>query len=71
MEEDARIVEELLRPRRVRVDRGVAWAALSRDKKAVDGRTRLVLLEARGKPRIGVEVEEAEVRAALDALIAS
>jgi len=31
---------------------------------------RLVLLEAPGKPRIGVEVDEHKVRAALDVLIA-
>jgi shikimate kinase/3-dehydroquinate synthase len=70
LEEEARIVEELLRPQRARVDGEAAWAALSRDKKAVDGRARLVLLEARGKPRTGVEVDETAVRAALDALIA-
>jgi len=70
LEEEARVVEELLRPHPVRVDHEVAWAALLRDKKAVDGRTRLVLLESRGKPRIGVEVEETAVRTALDALIA-
>jgi shikimate kinase/3-dehydroquinate synthase len=69
LEEDARVVEELLRPRRVHVDREAAWAALARDKKATDGRPRLVLLEARGKPRVGVEVEPHDVRAALDSLI--
>jgi len=63
-------VEEVLRPERVRVDRDRAWAALKRDKKAENGRVRLVLLEAPGKPVHGVERPEAEVRAALDELIA-
>jgi shikimate kinase/3-dehydroquinate synthase len=69
LEQDARLVEELLRPRPVHVDRDAAWAALARDKKAADGRARLVLLEAPGKPQIGVELEPHEVRAALDSLI--
>ena len=47
-----------------------AWAALARDKKARDGKPRLVLLEAPGKPVTGVERPEAEVRAALNDLIA-
>jgi shikimate kinase/3-dehydroquinate synthase len=62
-------VEEVLRPKRARVDRERAWAALLRDKKAADGRVRLVLLEAPGRPVHGVERSEAEVRAALDELI--
>jgi 3-dehydroquinate synthetase len=62
-------VEEALRPRRARVDRERAWAALLRDKKRADGRVRLVLLEAPGRPVHGVERPEAEVRAALDELI--
>ena len=49
-------VEETLRPEPVRVDRERAWAALARDKKAVGGTPRLVLLDAPGKPRVGVEV---------------
>ena len=69
LEEEARSVEELLRPGRVRVDRDAAWAALQRDKKAEDGRVRLVLLEGPGAPRVGVAVASDEVRAALDALI--
>jgi len=69
LEEEARLVEELLRPEPVRVDRAAAWAALARDKKSVAGRPQLVLLEAPGKPRIGVEVDEEVLRAALDALI--
>jgi 3-dehydroquinate dehydratase-2 len=56
--------------RPVSVDREVAWAALARDKKSVGGRVRLVLVEARGRPRIGVDVELEDVRAALDSLIA-
>jgi 3-dehydroquinate synthetase/shikimate kinase len=67
---DTSAVEETLRPERVRVDRDAAWAALARDKKAVGGTPRLVLLEAPGKPRIAVEVPRADVRAALDELIA-
>jgi len=64
-------VEELLRPKPVRVDRELAWAALARDKKAVGGVPRLVLLDAPGEPRVGVEVPAADVRAALDELIVS
>ena len=67
---DTKAVEETLRPEPVKVDREAAWAALARDKKAVGGTPRLVLLEAPGKPRVGVEVPPADVRAALDALIA-
>jgi shikimate kinase/3-dehydroquinate synthase len=62
-------VEETLRPRPVRVDRERAWSALLRDKKSEGGAPRLVLLERPGKPRLGVELPEHEVRAALDALI--
>lgn len=69
LEEGARTVKEVLQPRPVRVDREVAWAALLRDKKAAEGRPRLVLLETPGKPRIGVELGEDDVRAALDSLI--
>jgi shikimate kinase / 3-dehydroquinate synthase len=53
----------------VRVDRERAWDALQRDKKARDGKIRLVLLEGPGKPVVR-ESEPAEVRAALDKLIA-
>jgi shikimate kinase / 3-dehydroquinate synthase len=66
---DTAAVEETLRPERVRVDRDLAWAALARDKKVVGGVPRLVLLEAPGKPRLGVERPVAEVRAALNQLI--
>jgi 3-dehydroquinate synthetase/shikimate kinase len=67
---DTAVVEEQLRPEPVRVDRERAWAALARDKKAAGGVPKLVLLEAPGRPRIGVELPEADVRAALDSLIA-
>jgi 3-dehydroquinate synthetase len=63
-------VEQLLRPRAVRVDRERAWAALLRDKKVADGRVRLVLLDRPGRPRIADDVPEADVRRALDELIA-
>ena len=66
---DTAPVDEILRPKRVRVDRERAWEALRRDKKSRDGRVRLVLLEGPGRPVHGVERPEAEVRAALDALI--
>lgn len=64
------VVEAVLDPRPVPVNREEAWQALQRDKKVRDGRVRLVLLEAPGKPVWGVERPEAEVRGALDALIA-
>ncbi len=63
-------VERVLAPKPVRADREAAWAALKRDKKAKEGRARLVLLEAPGKSVWGYELPDAEVRAALDALIA-
>ena len=67
---DTSVVEEELRPEPVRVDRERAWAALARDKKAAGGVAKLVLLERPGAPRIGVELPERDVRAALDSLIA-
>jgi 3-dehydroquinate synthetase len=67
---DAAPVEESLRPRPVQADRDRAWAALRRDKKVEGGRIKLVLLEAPGRPIVGAELPEPEVRAALDALIA-
>jgi shikimate kinase/3-dehydroquinate synthase len=67
---DTSVVDETLRPRPVRVDRDVAWRALTRDKKGVRGTPRLVLLDSPGSPRVGVEVDGEDVRAALDALIA-
>ena len=68
--EAAATVERVLRPEKARVDREVAWRALGQDKKAAGGSPRLVLLDAPGRPRWGVELPEADVRAALDELIA-
>jgi 3-dehydroquinate synthetase len=67
---DTAVVDDVLRPEPVRVDRERAWAALARDKKVIGGVPRLTLLDAPGRPRVGAELPEAEVRAALDALIA-
>ena len=67
---DTAVVEEVLRPEPVHVDRERAWAALGRDKKSADGAPRLVLLDAPGRPRTGVELPDADIRQALDALIA-
>ncbi len=68
--QDTKPVEEVLAPRPVRVNRDRAWAALQRDKKREDGRVRLVLLDGPGRPVHGVDRPDAEVRAALDELIA-
>ena len=68
-DEAAAVVTKVLAPEPVRVDREAAWRAVSRDKKSVGGAPRLVLLEEAGRPRWGVEVPEADVRAALDSLI--
>ncbi len=70
LDDDARVVAEVLHAEPVEVDRDAAWTALAADKKAVDGRPQLVLLEARGRPKLGVELDPDEIRAALDALIA-
>jgi shikimate kinase/3-dehydroquinate synthase len=66
---DAAVVEELLRPRPVRVDRDRAWAAMQRDKKNLGGELRLVLLGDDG-PRWDVPVPAEDARRALDELIA-
>ena len=58
------VVEDVLAPQPVHVDRERAWAALGRDKKRG-----LVLLGEHG-PEWDVQVPEAEVRRALDELIA-
>ena len=63
------VVEELLRPQPVRVDRERAWEAMHRDKKTRGGELRLVLLGDDG-PRWDVAVPEADVRRELDRLIA-
>jgi 3-dehydroquinate synthetase len=68
--DEVRLVEEVLAPEPVAVDEDAAWAALARDKKAEGGTPRLVLLEAPGRARWGVEVPEADVRRALAGLIA-
>jgi 3-dehydroquinate synthetase len=65
------VVEDVLSPKPARVDADRAWAALGRDKKTANGRPRLVLLERPGVPRIDVELPEAEIRQALDSLIAN
>jgi len=70
LDEETREVERLLGPEPAAVDREAAWSALRRDKKAFDGAVRLVLLDAPGEPRLGVELPERDVRAALDSLIA-
>jgi 3-dehydroquinate synthetase/shikimate kinase len=70
LDDETRTVEDVLAPTPVAVDRDLAWAALQRDKKAVGGRARLVLLESRGRPVVTSEVDPTRVRAALDALIA-
>jgi shikimate kinase/3-dehydroquinate synthase len=69
LDAEARDVEETLRPARPRLDAERAWQALLRDKKAHGGRVRLVLLEAPGKPRIGVELPDRDVRRALELLL--
>jgi shikimate kinase / 3-dehydroquinate synthase len=60
------VVDEVLRPRPVHVNRDDAWAALKRDKK---GEGVYVLLEAPGRP-IVTTLPDADARRALDALIA-
>ena len=66
---DTSDVEELLKPAPAQVDRNRAWQAMQRDKKAAGGEPRLVLLGDDG-PRVDVPVPAADVRLALDALIA-
>jgi len=62
-------VEEILRPKPVRVERERAWQAMQRDKKAVGGELRLVLLGDDG-PRWNVAVPADDVRRELERLIA-
>ena len=66
---DTGVVEQMLRPRPVPVDRERAWQAMQRDKKARDGKLRLVLLGAEG-PEFDVVLPEPDVRRELDRLIA-
>ena len=68
--EQVEVVEHVLQPRPAPADRDRAWAALGRDKKRAAGKTRLVLLDAPGKPRYGVELPDDDVRRELDRLIA-
>jgi shikimate kinase/3-dehydroquinate synthase len=68
--DEERLVQEVLAPKPVAVDLETAWSALARDKKSVGGAPRLVLLDAPGRPRWGVEVPEEDVRRALAGLIA-
>jgi shikimate kinase / 3-dehydroquinate synthase len=70
LKDEVKTVEEVLRPEPAEVDREAALAALDRDKKAEDGRLRLVLLDKPGEPRVGVELDRESVRAALATLIA-
>jgi 3-dehydroquinate synthetase/shikimate kinase len=62
------IVEAVLAPEPVRVDRDSAWSALGRDKKFSGGELNLVLLGDEGG--FTAPVPEGEVRRALDELIA-
>jgi len=66
---DTAVVEEVLRPQPVRVDRDRAWEAMKRDKKARGGVPRFVLLSDDG-PVSGVVVPEEDARRELDRLIA-
>lgn len=65
---ETKTVEQALDPKPVAVDRERAWEALLRDKKRSGGEINLVLLGDDG-PRVEAR-PEAEVRAALDSLIA-
>jgi shikimate kinase/3-dehydroquinate synthase len=62
-------VERVLPVEPARVDAESAWRAMRLDKKVRQGRIRLVLLEAPGRPAFPVELPEEEVRAALEELL--
>jgi shikimate kinase/3-dehydroquinate synthase len=62
------LVEQILAPQPVRVERVRAWQALERDKKSTGGELRLVLLGDDGG--FTTSVPEPDVRRALDELIA-
>jgi len=68
--DEMQTVESLLAPQPVAADRERAWAALQRDKKTSGGRITLVLLERPGEAVVTTDIEQDDVRAALDALIA-
>jgi shikimate kinase/3-dehydroquinate synthase len=68
--DERRVVEEVLEPKRAPVDRERAWTALKRDKKFTRDAIELVLLDEPGRPRLAHDVPEADVRRALDELIA-
>jgi shikimate kinase / 3-dehydroquinate synthase len=65
---DTSLVDDILEPKPVRVDRERAWAAVQRDKKNVGGELRLVLLGDDG-PQWDVPVPAEDVRKALNELI--
>ncbi len=69
LEDEARTIEQELALEPARVAADTAWEALKRDKKASGETVLLVLLEAPGKPRWGVELPPAEVRSALESVI--
>ena len=64
-------VERVLPAEPAQVDPEAAWRAMRLDKKARDGRIRLVLLEEPGRPAFPVELPDEEVRAALETLVAT
>jgi shikimate kinase/3-dehydroquinate synthase len=70
LDDEARTVSDLLEPKPVHVDLERAWEALERDKKAVGGSPRLVLLEAPGRPVTGIQLPDGEIRKALESLLA-
>jgi shikimate kinase/3-dehydroquinate synthase len=69
-EDGLRDVENELAPQPVRADVERAWAAMRRDKKAADGKIRLVLLPRNGQPEWPVELPDADVRREQERLIA-
>jgi shikimate kinase/3-dehydroquinate synthase len=69
LEEEERIVQDVLSPEPAHVDSAAAWEALARDKKVEHGVPRLVLLDAPGRPRWGVQLDPRDVRSALGSVI--
>ena len=68
--QDTGVVEDVLKPEPVRVDRERAWQAMQRDKKTREGEIRLVLFNLDGRPEWDVRVSERDMRRQLDRLIA-